>query len=186
MPCVTFLLGIRVTVAVSGTDCKVSVEGETEQVLLGGPPEHVSITVPVRPPIDFKVMVKTAFWPEGIVSEVGVAVIEKSPTETCTVPELVLPMKFESPLYVAVMVRVPDVANVSEHPPAATLAEQDSPVLAFTITVPLGDVIFVDPVTATPTITGIPGATGFGETVVIVVVEDACRTVMLTVLVALV
>ena len=65
----------------------------------------------------------------------------------------------------------------------ATVAEQLSPVLAFTVTVPVGDVTCVDPTTVKVIFAGLFGSTGFGETEVIVVVVVALFTIRLTVLV---
>jgi len=76
----------------------------------------------------------------------------------------------------AVSVRVPEVANVIEQLPADTRAEQVSPVLAFTVTDPLGDAPPTTPPTLTLIVTGLPVVAGFGEMEVIVVVEGACVT----------
>jgi hypothetical protein len=78
------------------------------------------------------------------------------------------------------------VENVSVHPPAETAAEQISPVLALTVTVPVGALAFVEPTTLTLTTTGLPTAAGFGETEVIVVVVEACMTKIETLFVAIV
>ena len=75
------------------------------------------------------------------------------------------------------IVRKPVVVNVSVQPPAATAAEQVSAVLAVTVTVPVGALTFVDPITLTLTKTGFPGNAGFGETEVMVVVVGALLTV---------
>ena len=69
------------------------------------------------------------------------------------------------------------MAKVSEQPPADTATVQVSPVLAVTVTVPVGAVTFVDPVTVTLIAAGLPGRTGFGEMEVMVVVVDALPTV---------
>ncbi len=70
-----------------------------------------------------------------------------------------------------------------EQAPAVVDAEQVSPVLAFTVTVPVGDVNWVDPTTLKVIIAGLFGSTGFGETDVIVVVVVALLTTRLTVFV---
>jgi hypothetical protein len=67
-----------------------------------------------------------------------------------------------------------------------TAAEQVSPVLAVTVTVPVGALTFVEPVTLTLMTTGFPGKAGFGETEVMVVVVDALLTVRETFFVAVV
>lgn len=69
--------------------------------------------------------------------------------------------------------RLPDVVNVIEQVPAATAAEQLSPVFALTVTVPVGAVTFVDPTTLKLISAGLFGSTGFGEIAVIVVVVVA-------------
>lgn len=48
------------------------------------------------------------------------------------------PLKLVSPAYVAVSVRAPAVVNVIEHVPVATVPTQLSPVLALTVTLPVG------------------------------------------------
>ena len=84
------------------------------------------------------------------------------------------------------MVRVPAVTKVSEQPPAPTAAEHDSPVLAFTVAVPVGEATLVEPVTLTLIITGLFGFAGFGKIEVMVVVVVARLTVRETLLEALV
>ena len=51
------MLGESVTVEEVGTPCRLSAEGEMEQMEFGGPPEQVKVTVPVRPPMGMTVMV---------------------------------------------------------------------------------------------------------------------------------
>lgn len=80
-------------------------------------------------------------------------------------------------------VRVPTVVNVIEHLPIVVEAEQLSPVLAFTVTVPVGDVTCVEPTTVNVMVAGLFGKTGFGETEVIVVVVVALLTTRFTVFV---
>jgi hypothetical protein len=60
VPCVTLLLGVRVTFDVTAPPCKLSTEGETEHWEFGGPPEQLSATFPVRPPIGVRVIVYAA------------------------------------------------------------------------------------------------------------------------------
>jgi hypothetical protein len=92
------LLDIKVTVEVIGLPWRLSTAGETEQLVFGGPPEQLRLTLPVSPPIGVRVIVYTAWWPEEMVTDAGVAEIEKSPTLTCTEEEVELAMKFASPL----------------------------------------------------------------------------------------
>jgi hypothetical protein len=54
--------------------------------------------------------------------------------------------------------------------PFEVVVEQFSPVLAVTVTVPVGATTFVDPTTENATKTGWFGAAGFGDTEVIVVI----------------
>jgi hypothetical protein len=50
-------LAISVTVDFTDPPCRLSEEGETEHVVLGGPPEQLRLTVPVRPPMGATVIV---------------------------------------------------------------------------------------------------------------------------------
>ena len=79
-----------------------------------------------------------------------------------------LEVKFESPLYVAVRLRDPAVAKVIEQFPAAEarVPVQVSPVLAVTVTVPVGTVV---PVALNEIATDWPVVDGFGLFEVIVV-----------------
>jgi hypothetical protein len=70
-------------------------------------------------------------------------------------------------------VRAPVVVKVNAHPPVETAAEQISPVDALTVTVPVGAVTFVEPITLQFTVTGLFGGAGLGEIDVIVVVVVA-------------
>lgn len=97
MPCVTFLFALKVTMDVTAALPMLSIEGETEHCEFNGAPEQLKATDPVSPPIDVNLIVYTAWWPDGIVCEDGVALIEKSPTLTCTDVAVELPEKFASP-----------------------------------------------------------------------------------------
>ena|ERR1700722_20959355 len=90
-----------------------------------------------------------------------------------------LPLKFESPPYVAVSFDVPLSAKVKVQLPLALLSTplQVSPVLAVTVTLPVG---VPKPVTVNPIITGCPTTDGFGVSDVMVVVLLAGFTVRFT------
>lgn len=96
VPCVQFLFGLSVTVEVTVLP-SVTTDGDMAQEEFFGLPEQLNVTDPVSPPMGVSVTVYTAAWPEDIVSELGLAVIEKSPTFTCTDAVVELPTKFESP-----------------------------------------------------------------------------------------
>jgi len=70
--------------------------------------------------------------------------------------------------------------KISVQPPAETAAEHDSPVLALTLTIPVGDTPPDTPATVTATLTGLPGVDGFGEVEVMVVVAGARFTIRVT------
>jgi hypothetical protein len=57
VPWLTFLLADSVTVDETGLPCRLSTEGETEQVEFGGAPEQLRFTDPVKPLIGVTVMV---------------------------------------------------------------------------------------------------------------------------------
>jgi len=70
-----------VTAAVAELDpFSFSDEGEIVHLEVGGPPKHVRGTFPTNPPRGARVSVKTADLAMGIVCEVGVAEMVKSPT----------------------------------------------------------------------------------------------------------
>ncbi len=104
--------------------------------------------------------------------------VEAAPFTTCVTAVEVLPLKFVSPLYMAVIVRDPVVVNVSAQlpAPAESVAVQFSPVEAETFTVPVGLVI---PDTTKLTVTVCDSADGFGVFAVITVVLFALATVSL-------
>jgi hypothetical protein len=86
-----------------------------------------------------------------------------------------------SPEYVAVSVMLPAVPRVILQLPASNVPEQLCPLLAFTVTVPVGFVEFVIAwVTLNPTVTACPTVEGSGVFLVIVVVVPTGLTVRST------
>jgi len=92
VPWLTFLFAFKVTVDFAGVPCRLSTEGEIEQVEFCGAPEQLRLTEPVSPATGVTVIVYTAWCPEEIVSEAGVAVIVKSPPFTVNEPVAELAM----------------------------------------------------------------------------------------------
>ena len=88
-----------------------------------------------------------------------------------------LPVKLASPPYVAVSVLDPGVLKVNEQLPAPALSGplQVSPVLAFTVTVPVGEPL---PVTLKPTATACPTLEGLGVLEAITVVLPSFTAVV--------
>ena len=75
-------MGDNVTVDLIAFPRRLSTDGEIVQVAFFGVPEQFRFTDPARPAIGVTVMVYVAWCPEEIVSDDGVALIEKSPTFT--------------------------------------------------------------------------------------------------------
>jgi len=126
-----------VTWAVAVEPDRLSELGETVQVECGGCGPQLSDTTPTNPFADVTVSVYVARCPGEIVSERGDTVIVKSTICSDRLTEG-LEVKFVSPAYVAVTVRVIAVEKVIEQEPEGAEPVQLSPVLAFTVTVPEG------------------------------------------------
>jgi hypothetical protein len=102
---------VTVRVDAMGAPFGVTLPGVNVHAADKGRPEHENVTGLLKPPTGLIVRVKVADWPAWIEAVVGLAVIVKSggiPAFTvCVSGKDVLPVKFWSPLYIAVMECVP-------------------------------------------------------------------------------
>jgi hypothetical protein len=107
---------------------KLTDVGNMTHAVFAGPPLQFSETAPVNPFSGVSVNVYVAFLPETLCDE-GATETVKSTMLTGTADD-VLALKFESPLYVAVSVRLAAVENAMAQDPEGALPVQLSPVLA--------------------------------------------------------
>jgi len=114
--------------AVTAVPDKLTDAGDIAHAVPAGPPLQLSATVPVNPFTGVTVTVYVAFFPFTLCED-GDTETVKLPTLTGTADD-VLPLKFESPLYTALSVRLAAVEKVMAQDPEGALPEQLSPVLA--------------------------------------------------------
>jgi hypothetical protein len=148
MPLIAAVVGLVCTVIVklAGDEPSVIVDGENVAVAPGGRPVAVSVTGKVNDPLTgATVKLKTAALPGitvwlALPLPVVVSVKLKSPTCSTMAAE-VLPVKLASPLYTAVMLRVPAAVSVTvvvARPLATATAVPSAAVPSKNVTVPPG------------------------------------------------